>query len=683
MLKKTTSQHAIIPIMWTITDEIIENQDVLERQFEDIKKSGFDGISAFVRCSRYNWSQKPTIEALEYINSLCKKNDIKFWVCPDPRFISRNLMQGSTGLPVVLFGDAIIAKKVPNFSQVKDDKFNIRCNIPPRHGHMVNEIAIEFTPSKLLKCYALPTNKSTFNQYEIIDITDDTNFFYNAKQHYVEAFGCFKSIDGNEWKVIAFFECFTCHVDFSNSIHIENYIDSLTYFAERTGKAELIMWDEPGYTCQYGALPYSDEICQQFKQETNLSFTDNIWKMAVECDDDSHNNIRIKYFQIIQQFVNNAQKKTWEVARNIWGPNTQSGIHDTWHFESADMCDMNHGSMDLWKGLKSKSGGFVDLGFINQLRDSTSDYYSNLAALCSICASLGKLSEDKVAYNNLWTVGDDETGWQKTVMNHCVNTMALFGQYWFAHIYGPVGTIGEEKGFLGSPPMPGYPDHSTWEMFPEWTSRLKNHFEKVEHTLPSSNILVVFPIETLYSLANKRADKVAFEIFNLILELVDNHYQVDIVSSSVFINGWWHEDAFVLEDNIYDAVIFPHAKIITESVIHIQQLGGGKSIYAFDLPQKTPENCLFSLPVKNKAKSNKEIIEWLDQQSHLKLVNAPKNSWISITKLEEGTLITLAPSRHDYTYEGEVSFSEKSMLLEKTSSLCRVFFPNNGTPFIL
>ena len=80
-------------------------------------------------------------------------------------------------------------------------------------------------------------------------------------------------------------------------------------------------------------------------------------------------------------------------------------------------------------------------------------------------------------------------------MSHCVDTMAIFGLQWLAHAYGPVGTIGEERSFLGSPPLPGYPAHSTWPHFPEWNARLSEHLGAIDHTLPESGFSWCFPLK--------------------------------------------------------------------------------------------------------------------------------------------------------------------------------------------
>lgn len=673
MTEPTKHVRPTTTMMWTITDTVIEDETILEQQFYDMQKAGFGGVAAFIRCSRYTWDHSLAQQALARINQLCKEHEIEFWAVPDPRFLARDLTQKFGGLPVVLYGDKILPQQVPNFSPVENNRFNLRCSIPPRQCHMVNEVAIDFTPVGIVKVYALRKDAELLNDEKIIDITDSATFFYNAKEKYVEAFGTFKPEEQGEWKVMAFFEFNARHVDYSNPAHMDFYFERLANFAHHVGKADLLMWDEPGYTCVYGALPFSEKIQQRFSVKTGLQLKDNLWKMALDCENVGHVPIRNTYFEIVQDTVVAAQKKSWEIVRAMWDGNTSYGVHDTWHSEYGDMCDMNHGSLDVWKGLESKNGGFVDVGNINFLKDKNSYHYANVAAVCTMNKSLGKFSRDRFAYNNLWTAGKD-ADWQAGVMDYCVNAMALLGQYWFAHIYGPVGTIGEEESFLGENPMPGYPNHSTWVNFPEWNQRLKNHFDAVGHRLPEANILLVFPIESMYALANNRADKLARDIFNLALNLMDEHYHVDIVSSKIFKTGVWKEEKFRTNGYVYDAVLMPHATVLNDVVAELQQNGAGQSLYIFSKPERTIDGAEITLPVEHWAEDSNQVLKWLKQQNNLRLVDAPKNCWVSLTKVDNGYMVTLMPSRFGGAYEGEVRFAGQAVKVEKTSGLKRLFF---------
>lgn len=676
------SKRAPLPtsmMVWTINDVVIENPALLEKQFHDMRNAGFDGVAVFVRCSRYTWVQAPARAALKRIGKLCQEHGLQYWAGPDPRFISRSLLGKSSGLPVLLYGEQVRATQVPHFAPVVENRFRLRCDIPARHSHIFHEVAIEYAPAGILAAYAVPVGGTIIDPNDVIDITAKAQFFYNARDRYVEAFGFFEPPDARAWQVLAFFLVYSSHVDFSSANQMKCYQEKLTQFAKEVRGLDLLMWDEPGYTCVYGALPFSAQIQKDFRAKMKLPLHDHLWKLALDCSDDSHIPIRVNYFQAVQDSMIGAQRRVWSAMKKVWGQNLRAGIHDTWHFESADMCDVNHGSMDLWRSLPIRSGGFVDLGGVNQLRDPDSDYYANLAAMGIIGKSLGKFSREKFAFDNLWTVGDDDgAGWQKSVMDHCVNVMALFGQRWLAHAYGPAGTIGEENTFLGSPPLPGYPHHSTWQEFPQWNQRLREHFAAVEGRLPWANLLVVYPVETLYALANHRADAVAADIFNLLLALMDHHYHVDVVSHSIFDKGKWRDRHFILDRNEYDAVIFLYAEILSEATAIIQQNGAAQTLYAFGEPRKLTNSRSVSLPIVNRAKNLNEILTWLNDQAKLRPIQAPPTSWVSLTKLPGKTVITLSPSRHGYEYAGELTFAGEVISITCNARLSRLFFPKKA-----
>jgi len=673
MNQHVVSALSTTTMMWAITDRVIENEADLDQQFFDLLQAGFGGVAAFIRCSRYTWDQPVAQQALAKIRSRCQEHGIQFWAVPDPRFLARPLMEKFGGLPVVLYGDQILAKQAPHFAPVQNGRFNIRCQIPPRHCHMVNEVAIDFAPIGIEKIYAVRTGLVSFSDADVLDVTPAATFFYHAKDRYVEAFGHFEPPDGGGWQVIAFFKFIARHVDYSNPLHMDYYIERLMHFASVVGNADLLMWDEPGYTCVYGALPFSDAIQTKFGEMTGNSLADTLWKIALDCNDHSHIPLRTAYFKIVQDTVVAAQKKSWEAVSEVWHQ-PSCGVHDTWHWEYGDMCDMNHGSLDLWQGLESKNGGFVDVGNINLLKEPDSFHYANVAAVCAINKSLGRFSRDKFAYNNLWTAGRD-ADWQVGVMDYCVNLMALLGLKWFAHIYGPVGTVGEEGSFLGDNPMPGYPHHSTWQWFPEWTRRLRDHAEAVGHRLPMANILLVFPVESMQALANNRADALARDIFNLILNLMDEHYHIDIVSPGVCATGAWKGDRFSVHGYDYEVVLLPHAAVLQEPVAALLRGGADRVLYIFSKPTRTDRGEAVSLPVQHWAENQQRVMEWLGQWDGLRLVTAPENCWVSMTSLEKGVMVTLMPSRFGSSYAGEVHCGGASLQISETSQLQRLFFP--------
>ena len=101
---KTTYPTSLM--MWTLNDAVIEQPHILEEQFHDIKSKGFEGVAAFVRCSRYVWNDAEAIDTLRRISSLSKKSGMAFWLGADPRNISEKMVQDSGGLRILVYGDS-------------------------------------------------------------------------------------------------------------------------------------------------------------------------------------------------------------------------------------------------------------------------------------------------------------------------------------------------------------------------------------------------------------------------------------------------------------------------------------------------------------------------------------------------------------------------------------------------
>ena len=667
-------------MVWTVNDRVIESEAVLEREFNDLREAGFDGVAVFVRCSRYSWGDAEAQQALARIGRLCRKHNLQYWLGPDPRFVAHRIVAGLNGLEVLVNGDAPRAEQYPLVAPIVDGRFNVRSRIHPRHVHTMNQVAIQYVPLSLVKVYVVRWTDRPLGKNDVIDITPHAHMFHHAKEGYVEAFGRFKP-PGDGWFVTPFFRMGTNFFDYSNPDHLAAYFDELRSLKENGVSFDLHMWDEPGYTCTYGTYPWSPRIRSIAGRKLKGPIEGQLWKLAFEAADGSHGTVRNEYYRAVQQTVNGAHRTTNREMQRLWGATTQAGIHDTWHFESADMADMNHGSMDLWQGSKEKSGGFVDLGGVNKLADSASPWYANLATMNVTAVSLARMHKEHVAWNNLWTVDDDKgDGSQRAAMHHCVNAMALFGVRWLAHCYGPVGTIGEENTFLGSPPLPGYPAHSTWNGFPVWNRKLKEHFRTSENRLPQANVLVLYPVETLYALGDNRADHVSKRIFDLILALLDAHYQVDLFSPEWARRGTWKNGKLMCGGMTYDAVLYPHPRDIDEKVAAFLRQRGSAVRYIFGAAERTLRN----RPLKETTPvlgSIAETLEFLENSSFLRPVEAPAGTWLTCTPLKSGMLVSLMASRCGGTFSGKVAYRGSAIDVRgEAGELDRILFPENGEP---
>ena len=233
-------------MVWTINDPVIEDPSLLESQFDDLHRAGFDGAAVYVRCSRYTWSDGPAKTALAHISRLCRRHRFHLWIGPDPRFISRQLIAHGGGAEVLLFGDSTRAGRFPNTAALAGGRFSVRCMLTPRHGHMLNEVALEYSPLGVVRCYAVRDIPPPLRRGDVLDITSRCRTFYNARDRYIEAFGTFTPPDGSGWNVVAFFHAASSHADYSNPAQMREYARRLASLRREGALTGSLMWDEAG-----------------------------------------------------------------------------------------------------------------------------------------------------------------------------------------------------------------------------------------------------------------------------------------------------------------------------------------------------------------------------------------------------------------------------------------------------
>ena len=209
-------------IFWVFNDAVIEQPEILEKQFEDICAANFSGVMAFVRASRYGLEDPLVIETARIAAQRCHENNMQFWFTLDPRLASRyNNRYFGNGQIVLLCGDAVLPTQVPQTVPVENNRFNLRLQLSPRQTHMMQDVAMTFLPQGIESVFAFPVNKPAYEECEVLDITDETRFFFNARDNYVEAFGVFEPPDNQLWHVMAFFIFETTFYDFSDADHFK------------------------------------------------------------------------------------------------------------------------------------------------------------------------------------------------------------------------------------------------------------------------------------------------------------------------------------------------------------------------------------------------------------------------------------------------------------------------------
>jgi len=183
----------------------------------------------------------------------------------------------------------------------------------------------------------------------------------------------------------------------------------------------------------------------------------------------------------------------------------------------------------------------------------------------------------------------------------------------------------------------------------------------------------------MYSLANEQADVLAKEIFRLLLYLVDHHYHVDVLSSTLAGKGTWRQDRLCVGASQYEMVLLPFADIIAKEVWSRVQLRPDRCCFIYRKPVCTAGGQ--AIPVaQGYIDQVEDLYTLLDGGAGLRPVQAPDNAWVTLTQGAEGDSISLAPARYGVKYSGEVHYGKKSYNVPPTDEFIRIFFPHHGDP---
>ena len=668
-------------IFWLWSDLQIESHEQLKKEFYDILNNGFLGVVVGIRATRYEHSDIKVTEALEYISKLASKHNFLIWVFLDPRFASRFLIS-KTGDSV----DNLITTfnrgehfdgTNPSIGDVKNGKYSVRIEwILKRHSHMLIDVCLHYEPLNIEKVFLFKDKNGKILKNSIKDITDKSRFFVNYNEDYVEIFGDIeRKYDG--WKVIVYPKFKTNIMDYASPKVQNLFCQFVDEYKKRKIKLDGIAWDEPGYYSEVGRFPVSKYIYSAFKKKYGYDLKEKLYALQLDVDDFSHIKIRNDYYSLLEDFVFNFQKKLWDYAKKKY-PNVESGIHQTWHGESGGTEDMVHGSFDLWKGLKSVSGGFTDMGAAERLVDKNEEWYPHFISNMIIGKSLAKFSKTKIAFFNVWGVDYDGSNpkYPPDIMDYWVDLMSVFSNKWLSHAYGYTGVINADRGF-----GPGYPFHNTWKKFKTLNKRI-DRVESITKLIPTeANIAVVFPVESLKAIGNLSGNIIARKIHELIFKLTYEGYSVDVISSEMIKDGKLINNSFYVKNQKYDFMICPYLKVLPLGIDKIlKNLIDKKYQLFFD--ENPPQYDIKGKKVDLKCKTHFNLFKNpekdLAQFGLKKLIYGPKNAYSTVRKDKNEFIFTLCPREYNLKYSGYLSYSDISLSIDEYDGVTLITTDKKG-----
>jgi len=671
-------------MMWALDDRPILDAGMLRESYEDIRSRGFEGIELFVRCSRFSWADEAARRAIAKISGWCLEDGLAFWLGADPRFVAEGLHKARHRMTVLAYGDSTTPRIAPVLRNIgQGGRYRDRCLIEPRVTHILSGGAVQFRFEGIERVFAVKTVSGGCAVESVVDITETARprFIGIDLGKAIEIEGEWRAPNHGRWRVLRFLRFTTNQYDFAHAPSAAEYAELLRLLKRENADADGLLWDEPGYICREGVLPFSDGIRRLVAERHGRDWESHVWRLAMDADDGSHTATRLQYYRAVQDTVMTAQEQAKRDAVSAWKKPLVLGIHDTWRWESADMNDMLHGSLDLWRSLRIKTGAWVDLGSIDLLESPRSHFHKNLAMNAALGASLARRASPQLAHNNLWIGGDgQDDATRNSIMLHCIRVLAAFGHCWTAHIYGPAGILDDAASFLGLPAVPGYPGHGTWKELPAYVSLLKSHRSLTGGALPKADVLMVFPVESMYMLGPSRASKAADEIFSLVLALLDAHVQVDIAAPTAFAD---YSPPLPLADAI-KAILLPHCAELTPGLKIFIASRSIETIFLFGKPCPDRDGGE-DFGIRASFLPDLACLrDFILKRPDLKSGEAPRGSWLTVTRLPQADLITLCPARHGRKYGGVLEHMGTRLRVPASSSMQRfVFHPDADVERIL
>jgi hypothetical protein len=189
-------------------------------------------------------------------------------------------------------------------------------------------------------------------------------------------------------------------------------------------------------------------------------------------------------------------------------------------------------------------------------------------------------------------------------------------------------------------------------------------------------VLLLFPIESLYALADRRADEAAAAVFALILGLVDAQYQVDVLATTEAAGGAWEGNSFVIGRNSYEAVILPCGRVMERTLLARLGVNRERLLFFRDIPVFETGGKTIRSSADVPFATPGGIVQGLELLGIGRPVRGPAGTWVTATLTQRGTLATVVPSRHGNTVEGTLECGGSLVRLPLSSGLTRTLFPH-------
>jgi hypothetical protein len=638
--------------VWIWGDEEIEDPKRLKSQLLSIHQAGYSAVLATLGNTRYEIIDRRVTRAVVQASQWARRRHILFWFQADPRKASRSLITktGEKTQNLFVLKNLHDGFQTPNLNLAKIEacRFNIRCAY--RHDRSVPEMqegALSFEPSGLERAFCFKLKDGVVLNQTVRDISNETRFYANIREGYVEIFGTVSVTDADDWRVMAFPRFDTNLVDYagreSNDVLyglIEDLFDAGAYL-------NGVTWDRGGYCSEPGRLPVSLSLYNSFIADYGYDLRDRLVALVLPMDNGSHMSVRQNYYSLLMDAVCGAYH---EFQRTVHGffEGVETGIFYEWECGKSASPVCRQECMDPWRNLALSTSGMSVL-CVPKSRRITPD--SDALARLALAKSLGVFSSGKSAFVRIRA-----SQWDKQTIEYWSDATALYSVRCMVDAYSETETQ----------PTPD------WNLFAKANEALKRIEDVTGFLFPEADTLLVYPYETWITADPGERKGFSDRLHRFIGRLILHGIQLDVISSVFLRSGMLSPDGFQIGYRSYRAVIYPYPEVLHPdeaeilSILKNQDfpiaLGGSTSRMTpsvsshsnFDLQEFDPES---------------EDLSWLAPAGIRPLFQSPCEALGSMIQHLGETYLLFSPSAMGKPYQGEARYGDLAFSVPKSSRL--------------
>jgi len=668
------------PIFWLLKDAEIENQSILETQFEDLRKTGFTSLYVFLRASRYHIFDDEVIKAAKHVGELCKANKIEFNFGLDPRFgatyITRKTGYGAQFLlttPEYTNNINAEAEKIKSLGEEREclneqkvvtGKYNLKYNYPSRRDtHILSEVGMWYNPIGVDKVYAYQRKDGKVVTGSIRDITFEHHLFINRSLYYIEVFGNIKLPEG-EWFVTAFPRFMTNMYAYDSKEQQQLFEGLISEYKKQNVQMDGLVWDEPGYYLEFGKYVISEQLYTDFQKKYGYDLKSKLYALTLKLDDASQLKVRNDYFNLLTDYVVGGEKRCRDIGKNLYSK-MRMGIHPTWHDIQSE--DMFHGMGNYWRSLEAVDGGYTDGGvYENYFTDNLEKRFAAVSYMIT-AKGLARFSESKKAHFNQWGInfGNDVTIYWNDML-------AAFSNEWLNHCYGYTGLIGG-----GRPVGPGYPDHESWAILPDLIKKCKEVNTITSYNLPLGESVIIYPNTTFFGTDAVESAWMERRVLELIGSMPAMGLQTDVIGSNLLDEGEVKNGKLVVRGHVYNTVFLPYNKILSAKSIQVLQAliaQKGRVYVGGDVPKQDLNGKPVDLKIQTSFSLRGDITKTMEEIELLKIPSSCsqlKGAYLNLIPADDGKTfyLTVMPIIPNISVSGVVKCMGHKLEVKETKTL--------------